>query len=356
MARPVSFPSPDAGNVEVFTLGDWQDLEVLGRPSANWTRRAVHQDGREGADNERACVMFNINGAIGMAIWNASAVEKIPESRDQERYLDAVRRQAVALLDLLGYDELGTIQAPNHAGRRITALMPWFQYLESAFCRVPMPGAEWLFDALGGHYFLGTRGPLAGGEATHGWWAEQSGWEPPLTAETITESDPLLFETHKSRTFENVLRSVPSVLAFLAALATAARDNPITNQRKANFERAFAESLFFGLAQRYPDMFGKSPRSWRRGAAPGVSDGKRPGPAALWAKRIVSLAAERLPALVPKEGSLDLGSATGQQTLAALRAMAAREDDFFAERMTRGWKENAEMFKSRNWKHAALAD
>jgi hypothetical protein len=350
MAQFISFPVPDIPcNVEVLTVGDWHDLEMLGRPSANWKLPTTTKRGREVSEVDKACAMSNINCAIGHAIYHASAVGKIPETRDQKRDLASIRRQAVELLELLGYDELGTILVPDEAGRRITGRMPWFQYLQSAIPRVPPPGAEASFDALGGHYFRGTRGPSAGGESNYPWWSAQIaalGWEIP-------GDNPLLVDIRKREVFERVLRSVPHVLALMAALAQSAHDNPITKQRKENYERAFLRSLFFALAQRYYNIFGEPPGSWLRGATPGISDGKRPGPPAFWAKRILILAHERLSAGMPQ---IDSERGTLERPLKVIRTAVAREESFFADRIRRGWRENVELMSGPNMKLSWMAD
>jgi hypothetical protein len=133
------------------------------------------------------------------------------------------------------------------------------------------------------------------------------------------------------------LQAVPHALALVAAMARAARNDPIIRDNKATFTRAFQRALFRFLAGAYEQMFGKPPQPWLGGTTPGSKEGgKRPGPPALWAKLILTLAQERLSAETPPHDARDPDGTNAARRMEAIRETAMWEESTFAQRMIKG--------------------
>lgn len=334
MTQPILYPSHDFYDARLFSLEDWPDLEEVGRQTAMKAQKKSRQQNEPTSAADRGAVIKSLNNAFSWAFSRAAFERDIPETRDQQRNLVSIRKRVTNLLALLDYDADGT---PNPGPRdpivQITPLMPWFQYLERAVPRAPYgapgAGARWRFANIARR--------VVGDDPIRAEHARLREFHASIGVDPDGEDIAVSLDVW---TIRQALEAVPHALALVTALAEAAQNDPITKDGKATFKLAFQRTLFTLLAGAYEQMFGEPPRPWLGGTTPGSQEGgKRPGPPALWAKRILTLAQERLTAETPQHGPLDPNGTNATHRIKVIRGTATWQDSTFATRMSKGWDE-----------------
>ena len=341
-SRQVNFPAHAWQHVRIFTVADWDSLEEIGTPGAmepdcpGWKDEPelCHSFARKSSPRQsKAGVMSLLDTAFTSAISEASYTASTPDRQAQQRLIESIQGQAVKLLATLDYDEAGNPRpGPREPIAETTFFKPWFHYLKRGIKPAPLgtPGAGAFWS------LLQKARPLIADESIPAQREESRKLRKLTGAEQDNDGEQQWLDYW---TITTALEAVPTALALLAAVAEQAKEAPIVKAGKGNFERALAAELFVRLAHAYHEMFGRGPRAWLGGEEPGVSDGKRPGPPAFWARRILQLAVERDLAGGHEDTMFDPGCVRVARIRSAILGVSSYSESTLADRIRDGWAE-----------------